>query len=184
MNRDLEKYLDSVDKYLKSVPISERVDIVKEIKASILEMEREGISTKEILIKLGNPKDMANAYLADALTKNNDFNWHKYLSVFAFYSLAGLSGAVVIPTLAIIAPVFILTGIVIPIAGFIKLLGYLLNFNVPFIMMEIGSLTIHPILAFIITVPLGILFYILGHKSWKLLLKYIQNISSKKKDIL
>ena len=39
MNATLEKYLDTVDKCLKPLPTSERVDIVKEIKSSILEME-------------------------------------------------------------------------------------------------------------------------------------------------
>ena len=37
MNTTFEKYLDTVDKCLKPLPTSERVDIVKEIKGSILE---------------------------------------------------------------------------------------------------------------------------------------------------
>ena len=43
MNTKLEKYLDTVDKYLRPLPVSERVDIVKEIKSSILEMENAGV---------------------------------------------------------------------------------------------------------------------------------------------
>ena len=39
MNAIFEKYLDTVDKCLKPLPTSERVDIVKEIKGSLLEME-------------------------------------------------------------------------------------------------------------------------------------------------
>ena len=39
MNTTFEKYLDTIDKCLKPLPTSERVDIVKEIKGSILEME-------------------------------------------------------------------------------------------------------------------------------------------------
>ena len=35
MNAALEKYLNTVDKCLKPLPASERVDIVKEIKSSI-----------------------------------------------------------------------------------------------------------------------------------------------------
>ena len=41
MNTTFEKYLDTIDKCLKPLPTSERVDIVKEIKGSILEMESE-----------------------------------------------------------------------------------------------------------------------------------------------
>lgn len=49
MNATFEKYLDKVDKCLKPLPTSERVDIVKEIKGSILEMDSENISSEQIL---------------------------------------------------------------------------------------------------------------------------------------
>ena len=38
MDANLEKYLEQIDKHLKPLPVSERVDIVKEIKASMQEM--------------------------------------------------------------------------------------------------------------------------------------------------
>lgn len=46
MNATLEKYLDTVNKCLKPLPTSERVDIVKEIKSSILEMESDNLTTE------------------------------------------------------------------------------------------------------------------------------------------
>ena len=49
MNAALEKYLSTVDKCLKPLPTSERVDIVKEIKSSVLEMESEHLSTEQIM---------------------------------------------------------------------------------------------------------------------------------------
>ena len=49
MNTTFEKYLDTIDKCLKPLPTSERVDIVKEINGSILEMESENLSTEQIL---------------------------------------------------------------------------------------------------------------------------------------
>ena len=49
MNTTFEKYLDTIDKCLKPLPTSERVDIVKEIKGSILEMESEKTLQKPIL---------------------------------------------------------------------------------------------------------------------------------------
>ena len=54
MDARLEEYLDKVDKYLRPLPLSERVDIVKEIKSSILEMENERLTVEEILNRLGN----------------------------------------------------------------------------------------------------------------------------------
>ena len=56
MNTTFEKYLDTIDKCLKPLPTSERVDIVKEIKGSILEMESENLSTEQILTSITNIK--------------------------------------------------------------------------------------------------------------------------------
>lgn len=53
MNAVFEKYLDTVDTCLKPLPASERIDIVKEIKSSILEMERENLPEERILAKIG-----------------------------------------------------------------------------------------------------------------------------------
>ena len=39
MERQLESYLDTVDRCLRPMPASERVDIVREIKSEILELE-------------------------------------------------------------------------------------------------------------------------------------------------
>lgn len=183
MNKSLEKYLDTIDKHLKSIPTSERVDIIKEIKSYILEMEKDGLTDDEILNRLGDPKEMAKSYLGDLISKSKGFHWDKYLTVFAFYSLTGFTGMFVIPTLAIVAPVFIFCGIITPIGGAVKLLGYLLNFDVPFIMFQLGSITLHPILSFVLSIFIGIGLYYLGRKSWKLLLKYIQSVSKKKSDL-
>ena len=57
MNAALEKYLNTIDRHLEPLPASERVDIVKEIKGSIQEMENEKLSTEQILSRLGDPKE-------------------------------------------------------------------------------------------------------------------------------
>ena len=113
MNTTFEKYLDTIDKCLKPLPTSERVDIVKEIKGSILEMESENLSTEQILTRLGKQKDLAKAYLGDLLAKENGFSWNRFLTVCAFYSLVGFSGLFVIPVLVIVAPTFILCGVLL-----------------------------------------------------------------------
>lgn len=71
MKAEFEKYLTMVERYLKPLPTSERVDIVKEIKGSILEMEQEDLSEEEILQRLGEPKDLAKAYLGDLLDRKS-----------------------------------------------------------------------------------------------------------------
>ena len=151
MNTTFEKYLDTIDKCLKPLPTSERVDIVKEIKGSILEMESENLSTEQILTRLGKPKDLAKAYLGDLLAKENGFSWNRFLTVCAFYSLVGFSGLFVIPVLVIVAPTFILCGVASAVLGIIKLVDYLLHLNIPYvdyIGFQFGNTALSPIPVF------------------------------------
>ena len=129
MNATLEKYLDTVDKCLRPLPTSERVDIVKEIKSSILEMESDNLTAEQILDRLGKPKDLAKAYLGDLLSKGSGFSWNRFLTVCAFYSIVGFSGMFVIPCLAIMAPVFIVCGIASPLLMAVKMIDYILSFH-------------------------------------------------------
>ena len=108
MEKALNSYLEKIERHLKPLPISERVDIVKEIQSQIFELQSNGKKPEEIIERLGNPKELARAYLGDLIAKDTSFTWAKVLAMFAYYSLASLSGLIIIPTLAICAPVFIL----------------------------------------------------------------------------
>ena len=77
MNQQLELYLDQIDRHLRPMPASERVDIVKEIKSELLELEAAGLSPQEITARLGEPKELAAAYLSDAIVKNPRFSWKR-----------------------------------------------------------------------------------------------------------
>lgn len=191
MDAAFEKYLDTVDKCLKPLPTSERVDIVKEIKGSILEMESDNLTSEQILERLGKPKDLAKAYLGDLLAKESGFSWNRVLTVCAYYSLVSFSGLFVIPFLGVIAPTFIICGIITPIMGSVKLISYfcelLFNFHIPFteyIGIGAGGVNIvNPILIFLISLITGVLLYKLGKWSWKLLILYCQKVSKTKSDL-
>ena len=90
LEKSLNEYLEKIEKYLKPLIVSERVDIVKEIKSEMLELQASGTSTEQIIERLGNPKELARAYLGEAVAKNNGFNWRRLSAVIAFYSLAGI----------------------------------------------------------------------------------------------
>lgn len=113
MNVKLEKYLNAVDKHLRPLPVSERSDIVREIRGSVIEMKNEGVSEDQILERLGNPKEMSKAYLGSLLEKKESSGWNKILIICAFYSMVGLTGMIIIPVLAVIAPVFIVLELMI-----------------------------------------------------------------------
>ena len=187
MNREMEKYLSAVDRHLKPLPTSERVDIVKEIKSSILEMESDNLPEQQILERLGDPREMAKAYLGDMITKEKGFGLNKLLLVCAFYSVVGFSGLFVIPTLGIIAPVFMFCGALCPILGAAKLADYLLRLNLPFMknvaIFQFGSYIVEPVPAFFLSILTGAILYLVGKASWKLLIFYCKKVSSTKRDL-
>lgn len=186
MNATLEKYLDTVDKCLKPLPTSERVDIVKEIKSSILEMEGDNLTTEQILDRLGKSKDLAKAYLGDLLSKGSGFSWNRFLTVCAFYSIVGFSGMFVIPCLAIMAPVFIVCGIASPLLMAVKMIDYILNLGLPY-MENMGVFTglveLNPIAEFVVALVIGVLLFLAGRGCWKLLVNYCKKVSKTKSDL-
>ncbi len=188
MNQELEKYLGIVDRHLRPLPLSERVDIVKEIKSSILEMEQESLTTQQILARLGEPKELAKAYLGDLLAGSSGFSLNRVLAVFAFYSVVGFSGIIVIPTLAIAAPVFLLTGILAPVFGALKFVDFLFQLGIPYldrIQIVLGGLiALNPLGEFSVSLVLGALLFLAGRGCWKLLVFYCKKVGKTKQKLL
>ena len=186
MTAELENYLTTIDRYLKPLPTSERIDIVKEIKGSILEMEQENLTQEQIMERLGNPKEMAKAYLGDLLSNGTGFSWNRFLTVCAYYSVVGISGLFIIPTLAIIAPVFIGCAVIIPLLALANLIIHLFNLKIhymEYIRFQMGNTTLSPFVAFIVSIITGVILYVIGYGSWKLLLGYCKKISKTKKEL-
>ena len=103
MNTLLENYLEQIDRYLKAMPISERTDIVKEIKSEMQELELQNVPPEQIIGRLGSPKELAKAYLGDSIAKDSKFRWKKLGALLAFYSMAGLGGMFVIPIASVLS---------------------------------------------------------------------------------
>lgn len=187
MNTTLEKYLNTVDRHLKPLQVSERVDIVKEIKSSMIEMENEQLSPQEIIDRLGAPKELARAYLGDLITSKKGVSWNKFLCLCAFYSLVGLSGVIIIPALAIIAPVFTGCAFIAPILAAVKLANYLFHLGIPYMehvgIVLSGIVELNPVVEFLLTLIVSALLYWAGRGAWKLMLFYIKSVSRKKEKI-
>jgi len=180
MEKVLEDYLEKIEKYLKPLPVSERVDIVKEIKSEILELQISGKTAGEITERLGDPKELAKAYLGDLIAKDAFFGWNRFLAVCAYYSLASLSGLFVIPTLAVCAPVFIFCGIAAPVIGAVKLIDALLNLGIPYAGYIGISGIENPGIVFFLCIVMGAVLYLIGRGCWKLLVSYIKGVSKAK----
>ncbi len=181
MEKVLNEYLEKMEKYLKPIPVSERIDIINEIKSEMQELQCNGVPAETIIERLGNPKDLAKAYLGDLLSKESRFSWNRFLTVCAFYSLVGFSGMFVIPCLGIIAPAFIVLGIAAPVLGAVKMIDYIFNLNIPYmenIGISLGEMvTFNPVTEFIISLIVGVLICLAGRIAWKLLVLYCRKIS-------
>ena len=183
MEKILNDYLEKIEKYLKHLPVSERVDIVKEIKSEILELQGDGKTSEEIIERLGNPKELAKAYLGDLIAKSSSFSWNRVLAICAYYSLASLSGLIVIPVLAICAPVFIVCAIATPILGAVKLIDALLNLGIPYASYIGISGIENPAIVFVLSIVMGVVLYLIGRGCWKLLVYYIKGVSKAKRHL-
>lgn len=181
MEKVLNDYLETMENHLKPVPVSERVDIINEIKSEMLELQSSGVSAEKITERLGDPKELAKAYLGDLISKESGFSWTRFLMVCCFYSLVGFSGMFVIPCLGIIAPTFILCGIAAPVLVAIKMIDYLLALNLPYVqhigIFLNGVVVFHPVVEFLISLLIGALLYWLGRAAWKVLVLYCKKVS-------
>ena len=183
MERQLESYLDTVDRCLRPMPASERVDIVREIKSEMLELEAAGFPPQEIAQRLGEPKKLAAAYLSDAIVKDPKFSWKRLASVAAFYSLAGLGGMIVLPAASITAAVFLVCGAVLPFAGLVTFLASLVGIEVPWVMMQVGSWTAPPALTFPVSAVVGLLLLLAGRGLWKVTVGFVRMVEQKRRSL-
>lgn len=187
MDKKLEKYVYDIDKHLKPLPTSERTDIVKEIKGTIIEMEHEHLGVEQIIERLGSPKDLAKAYLGNLPANWIGCSWNRIVTVCAFYGVIGFSGMVVIPILATVSFAFIACGILLPVLGTLKMINYILDFNLSFVnhigINLPGIIELNPIVEFLAAIIIGVFMYIVGRKAWNLLICYCHTISKIKKDL-
>lgn len=184
METTLENYLERVERYLRPMPVSERVDIVKEIKSEMLELQGDGKSTQEILERMGDARALAQAYLGSLLKKSTSFSWGRLLTACAFYGAVGFSGMFVIPCLLIIAPCFIVLGIVAPVLGAVKMVDFLFHLGLPYMdhigIVLTGVVELNPVGEFFVALIAGILLYLAGRGAWRLLLSYCRKVSDAK----
>ncbi len=181
MDRDLESYLERIDRHLRPMPASERVDIVREIKSEMLELEGQGLLPGEILERLGPPKALAAAYLGEIIARDPQFSWRRLGSVAAFYGLAGLGSMVVLPATSLTAVVFLLCGALLPALGLLSFLASLAGIKAPWIMMQLGSWTAPPALAFPVSAVVGLLLLLAGRGLWKLTVRFVQMLGERRR---
>lgn len=150
MDQVLNDYLTKMEKYLKVLPASKRIDIVNELKSEMVELTNQGTSSEEILNRLGKPKLLARAYLADEISKMKKFSFKKFA--------------------------MIICGIACPLSGIVKLIAHLLGYEMPYLTLHMGSYTANAIEYFALSLGIGIVLFLIGWGFWKLTLLFIKSV--------
>lgn len=178
MDKRLISYLDKVDKYLRPMSASERADIINEIKSEMVELEAGGrLSAEQITERLGDPGELAGAYLGKAISKSAGFSLKKFCEVVAFYSFAGAGSLFVLPITSVLGVGLMFCGLIAPIAGLVKALGYMAGIDIPWVSFQFGAYTPHPYLSFLFSVILGGLLLAAGMGFWKITINFIRMVS-------
>lgn len=184
MEQTLDAYLNQIDRQLRPLSASERIDIVREIRSEMLELESQGLAPKEITGRLGSPKHLAAAYLENVIAKDSRFSWSRLGALAAFYSLTGLGGMFVLPVTVTMAVMLMLCGVLAPVAALVKLLASLVSIDLPFIVMQLGPYTPSPVMAFPIAVLMGLLLFWGGRACWRFTLWFVRTIGEKRRSLL
>ena len=173
----LNRYLEKIEKALKPMPASDRIDIVKEIKSEMLELQENNVSPQQITARLGSPKDLAKAYLGEMIAKSSGFSWRRLALVIAFYSLAGISGMFILPITSIGAVSFMICGALCPVAGIVKFVAHLMGHEIEQINISIGAYSASAVAALPLSILLGALSFAVGWLLWKLTILIIKTLS-------
>lgn len=179
MDKILNDYLEKVDKYLKPMKVTDRMDIIKEIESDMAELrEHGGLSANEIIDRLGEPKKLAQAYLGETITETKGMSFRKLGAMIAFYSMAGLGGIIILPVTGITSIALILSGILCPLCGLVKLLASFVGYDIPFIGFQLGSFSASPALTLILSIIVGLVFAAIGWGLWLVTKAYIRAVSA------
>ncbi len=181
INDNLEKYLSQVDKNLKYMSISEKTDILSELKNSFYERLNNGQSSEYIISQMESPKDLAFSYMGDSIVKSKDFSFKNLFMAIGFYSYASLAWISLIPTLAILSISFFFSSGISVLAGVMGLFKGIIHIK-PIDEMKFifFGFELKGFLALIAGLILALLFFIIGILFWKSTIATIKFLQNKK----
>lgn len=180
LGKRLEKYLSQVDRYLIHMPVSEKTDILSELKSSFYERLNNGQREEDILAEMEPAKVVALNYMGASIVQNKEFSLSQFMKVLGFYSFASMLWISIIPTLAVLAVSFSFASamsILCAALGFIKGIwpSPLLN-DMVFVFFDHEVSGVYALLAGIL---LAIVFATLAMLCWKVTVKIVQYLQEK-----
>lgn len=161
----MNAYLEAVNRSLKHLTVSEKTDILGEIKSHIKEAQvNQGITMDTALQNLGDPADLARAYAGQAIVNNASFTLRNMARIISFYGVTSLGGVF----LSILAGGLYLSSFLALFGGMVKTGGRILGFNMSMLEFRFGDWLVPDMLALPVSVPVAVLLYYCSRKLWKL----------------
>lgn len=169
MDKRLEKYLLEVDRHLRYMPVSEKADILGELKSGFVDMTADGKTPEEILAKMGSSKELAAGYFGDAIQREKRMSWKKICLTIGFYSVASLAWLTLIPTLLSLVVAFLFSAVVSVVAAVLGCIKPFVDFgpanDMHFVFFDYEPVGIP---ALLIGLALAVVFFLVGMLFWKL----------------
>lgn len=168
-DKKMNEYLEVVKRNLKYLTISEKTDIINEIKSHIKETQmKQEIDLNTVLQNLGDPSELGKAYAGKTIVSTTSFNLKNFIRTISFYGATSLGTMF----LSVLAGCLYLCIFLVIIGGIIKTAGNLLGFDMSFVVFKVGNWLVPDLLAFPVSIPIAILFYFCSKKLWNVLKAY------------
>lgn len=173
-DQKMNEYLEAVNQNLKHLTLSEKEEIINEIKSHIKETQmKQGIEMDMILQQLGDPSELGKAFAGQTIANTTSFNIRSLSRTISFYGATSFGGLF----LSVLAGSLYLCSFLTLLGGAVKTGGALLGFEMSFVAFIIGDWSVPDLLAFPVAIPFAVLFYYGSKKLWKVLKSYLAKAS-------
>ena len=184
LNYKLESYLKKVDDQLNFIPISDKADILSELKNTFYERLLDGQTEEEILNEMESPRELALSYMSESITKDQKFTWRKSLKVFTVYSAMFFSSISIIPTLATLSFGFFISSGLCILVGVIGLLRGIFSISLFYeLKFHFFSHELEGFPALITGLILAVVFGLLGMVCWKGVVRTVKFLQKQQRNL-
>lgn len=184
LNYKLESYLKKVDDQLNFIPVSDKADILSELKNTFYERLLDGQTEEEILNEMESPRELALSYMSESITKDQKFTWGKSLKVFTVYSAMFFSSISIIPTLATLSFGFFISSGLCILVGVIGLLRGIFSISLFYeLKFHFFSHELEGFPALITGLILAVVFGLLGMVCWKGVVRTVKFLQKQQRNL-
>lgn len=184
LNYKLESYLKKVDDQLNFIPVSDKADILSELKNTFYERLLDGQTEEEILNEMESPRELALSYMSESITKDQRFTWGKSLKVFTVYSAMFFSSISIIPTLATLSFGFFISSGLCILVGVIGLLRGIFSISLFYeLKFHFFSHELEGFPALITGLILAVVFGLLGMVCWKGVVRTVKFLQKQQRNL-